>query len=75
MDVAKVIENGKGQSIELPREYHFYEDEIFVNRINDMVLLIPKDKAEEYYWTGLKGLEGVMEDGRGVEYKSDRVIL
>ncbi len=43
MDVAKIFENGRSQAVRLPKEYRFKDSEVFVKRINDIVLLIPKD--------------------------------
>jgi antitoxin VapB len=42
MRVAKVFENGRSQAVRLPKEYRFSTDEVMVNRIGDIVLLMPK---------------------------------
>ena len=42
MTVAKVFENGRSQAVRLPKEYRFSTDEVVVNRIGDIVLLMPK---------------------------------
>ena len=42
MTVAKVFENGRSQAVRLPKEYRFSTDEVMVNRIGDIVLLMPK---------------------------------
>jgi antitoxin VapB len=39
---AKVFENGRSQAVRLPKEYRFSSDEVMVNKIGDIVLLIPK---------------------------------
>ena len=53
MMTAKLFENGRSQAVRLPKECRFQADEVTVNRIGDIVMLIPKDKK----WQGL--LEGV----------------
>lgn len=42
MMTAKVFENGRSQAIRLPKEYRFSTDEVVVNKIGDIVLLMPK---------------------------------
>lgn len=59
MNTAKVFENGRSQAVRLPKEYRFNEDEVFVNKIGDVVILVPKSVK----WSGLKaGLEMFSED-------------
>lgn len=43
MLTAKVFENGRSQAVRLPKECRFDTDEVAVNRIGDIVLLIPKN--------------------------------
>ena len=42
MMTAKVFENGRSQAVRLPKECRFNTDEVMVNRIGDVVLLMPK---------------------------------
>ena len=42
MMTAKVFENGRSQAVRLPKECRFNTDEVAVNKIGDIVLLIPK---------------------------------
>ena len=49
MMTAKLFENGRSQAVRLPKECRFQADEVTVNRIGDIVMLIPKDKK----WQGL----------------------
>ena len=42
MMTAKVFENGRSQAVRLPKECRFDTDEVAVNKIGDIVLLIPK---------------------------------
>ena len=43
MDVAKLFKNGRSQAVRLPKKYRFDDSEVFVNKIGDSVILIPKD--------------------------------
>ena len=42
MDIAKVFQNGRSQAVRLPKEYRFEESEVYIKKIDDIVLLIPK---------------------------------
>jgi antitoxin VapB len=43
MDTAKLFRNGRSQAVRLPKEYVLPGDEVYVTRINGVVVLIPKD--------------------------------
>lgn len=49
MDTAKVFTNGGSQAVRLPKNCRFSDDEVFVNRIGDVVILFPKEAR----WTNL----------------------
>ena len=49
MMTAKVFENGRSQAVRLPKQCRFQTDEVNVNKIGDIVMLIPKDSK----WQGL----------------------
>ena len=42
MMTAKVFENGRSQAVRLTKECRFNTDEVAVNKIGDIVLLMPK---------------------------------
>jgi len=54
MDIAKIFENGRSQAVRLPKEYRFKDSEVFVKKIDDIVLLIPKDSAWETLKSSVK---------------------
>ena len=65
MMTAKVFENGRSQAVRLPRECRFSGEEVAVNKIGDIVMLMPKENK----WSGfLNSLdlfsEDFMSDGR-----------
>jgi antitoxin VapB len=43
MQTAKIFTNGRSQAIRLPKEYRFSGDDVFINKIGNIVVLIPKD--------------------------------
>lgn len=76
MTTAKIFENGRSQAVRLPKEYRFSEEEVFVNKIGDIVMLIPKNIK----WGGfLQGLQmfsdDFMADGRELETGQGREEL
>jgi antitoxin VapB len=42
MDTAKLFKNGRSQAVRLPKEYAFPGEEVYVKRINGIVVLVPK---------------------------------
>lgn len=49
MMTAKVFENGRSQAVRLPKEYRFTQEEVVINKVGDVVMLMPKDSK----WSGL----------------------
>jgi antitoxin VapB len=45
MDIAKIFVNGRSQAVRLPKDYRLDGSEVYVKKIDDIVLLIPKDSA------------------------------
>ncbi len=43
MEVAKVFRNGKSQAVRLPKKFRFEGDEVYIKRIGDTVVLIPRN--------------------------------
>lgn len=59
MMTAKLFENGRSQAVRLPKECRFHGDEVAVNKIGDVVILMPKENK----WAGfLSSLEMFSDD-------------
>ena len=43
MMTAKLFENGRSQAVRLPKECQFAGDEVAVNKIGDIVILMPQN--------------------------------
>ena len=76
MMTAKLFENGRSQAVRLPRECRFSGEEVAVNKIGDIVILMPKENK----WSGfLNSLnlfsEDYMRDGRGGSITQEREEL
>ncbi len=44
MLVAKLFKNGQSQAVRLPKEFRFEGDEVFIRRIGNAVVLLPKSQ-------------------------------
>jgi antitoxin VapB len=47
MRVAKIFKNGPSQAVRLPKEFRFESDEVFIRRVGNTVVLIPKSHPWE----------------------------
>ncbi len=50
MDTAKLFINGKSQAVRLPKRYRFEGSEVYVKKVSDGVLLLPKDSTVWDVW-------------------------
>lgn len=65
MTTAKIFENGRSQAVRLPKEYCFSEDEVFINRVGEIVMLIPKTSKWAVLQNGIQMFsEYFMAEGR-----------
>ena len=76
MMTAKIFENGRSQAVRLPKEYRFPSDEVLVNKIGDMVVLIPKERKWDSFMKAIDMFTvDYMEDGRAVQTLQEREPL
>jgi antitoxin VapB len=45
MRTAKVIKNGQSQAVRLPKEFRFQDDEVYIKKSGNVVVLIPKSNS------------------------------
>ncbi len=43
MKTARIFANGRSQAVRLPKEFRFSGDEVYINKVQGIVMLIPKD--------------------------------
>ena len=48
MMTAKLFENGRSQAVRLPKECRFSGDEVAINKVGDIVILMPQENK----WSG-----------------------
>lgn len=50
MKSTKIFLNGRSQAVRLPKEYRFNDDEVYIKKIGEMVLIMPKkDKWNDFF--------------------------
>lgn len=65
MMTARVFENGRSQAVRLPKECRFNGEEVAVNKIGDIVMLMPKENKWSGFLSSLSLFsDDFMSDGR-----------
>ena len=73
MMTAIVFENGRSQAVRLPKECRFNTDEVAVNRIGDIVLLMPKTNKWSSFMQAIDMFsDDFMQDGRDGRLEQER---
>lgn len=76
MMTAKVFENGRSQAVRLPKECRFSSDEVMVNKIGDIVMLLPKNSKWDSFMKAIDMFsEDYMENGRADDVVQKREEL
>ena len=59
MKTAKLFRNGRSQAVRLPKEFRLEGDEVFIKKVGNAVVLLPR----EHTWDGLvQSLDQFTED-------------
>lgn len=76
MMTAKVFENGRSQAVRLPKEYRFHTDEVVINKIGDIVMLMPKTNKWTSFMQAINMFsDDFFEDGRVDSITQERELL
>ena len=49
METAKLFKNGQSQAVRLPKEYRFEGKDVYIKKMDGIVLLIPKEDLWENF--------------------------
>lgn len=72
----KLFMNGRSQAVRIPAEYRFEEDELFINKIGDTLILTPRSSLIYTLRQGAAMVsEDFMADGRPDEIPAVREEL
>lgn len=76
MEIAKVFDTGRSQAVRLPKKFRFSESEVLIQRLGDMVMLVPRDAAWKTFLEGLDSFtEDFFENGRDQGIQTERESL
>ena len=53
MLTAKLFTNGSSQAVRLPKEVRFKGSEVYVQKVGNSLMLVPKDRAWETFLEGV----------------------
>jgi len=57
--VAKVFKNGRSQAIRLPKECRVNSEEVYIEKIGQSLIIVPKDKSK---WDIMRNALEALED-------------
>lgn len=72
MNTAKVFATGRSQAVRLPKECRFDTDEVFVAKIDDMVILYPRKKGWDLLERGIRQFTDDFMADRNQPAESDK---
>ena len=75
MLTAKIFENGRSQAVRLPKECRFLSDEVLVNKIGDIVILLPKSSNWDSFAAAIDMFSDDFMDDKREDSLQEREIL
>ena len=75
METAKIFMNGRSEAVRLPKDCRFEAKEVFIKKIGDIVMLVPKKKVWDVFLTGLQGFSDDFMDERYIVKPQKRAGL
>ena len=76
MQTAKIFENGRSQAVRLPKEFRFTTDEVVINRIGEIIMLMPKTNKWSSFMQAVDMFsDDFMETGRSSDTTQERDTL
>lgn len=64
METAKIFMNGRSEAVRLPKNCRFGSKEVYVKKIGNIVLLVPRDKMWEVFVHSLDGFSADFMEAR-----------
>ena len=56
METTRVFTNGRSQAVRIPRQYRFDVDEVYINKVGDVLMLSPKASLAAAFDAGAAAL-------------------
>ena len=74
--IAKVFKHGGSQAIRLPKECRISSDEVMVNKIGDIVILLPKQNKWDSFMKAVDMFsDDFMADGRARDKVQENEVI
>jgi len=54
MEEAKIFQNGRSQAVRLPKEFRFSEESVFIKKLGNLVVLVPKGEVWANFFDSLE---------------------
>ena len=68
----KTFMTGRSQAIRLPKEYRFTGDEIYINKIDGVLMVVERDKLWDIFEGSLEKFTDDFMNDRGMDIKDTR---
>ena len=76
METREIFENGKSQAVRLPKKFRFSGKEVFVQRVGQAVVLLPKEEAWQTFLNGVDSFtDDFFQEGRQRDIPTKRDTL
>lgn len=76
METAKLFENGRSQTVRLPKKFRLPGNEVIIQRLGNAIMLVPKENLWETFVSGINEFtDDFMPNGREAEIKTVREAL
>lgn len=73
METAKIFMNGRSEAVRLPKDCRFGLKEVYIKRLGDIVMMIPKRKAWNVFLESMSGFTDDFMNRRPNEKPQKRV--
>lgn len=60
--IARLFRNGRNQAVRLPRDYEIHAKEVYIERAGDALVLTPKPRSWDAYFTDARRLGAKVPD-------------
>lgn len=76
MGTAKLFKSGRSQAVRLPKDFRFEGEEVFIKKVGDAVVLLPRDDSWRTLYESLDLFsEDFMDDREQPRTEDDRDLL
>lgn len=71
----KTFQSGRSQAVRIPKEYRFTEEEVYLNKIDGILMVVPKSRVWEVFDSALEKFTDDFMESRGDDIPDSREAL